>query len=75
MGKIFFLLILLNYLRSNLKNHQFLMFLTGMIACKLIEQVALVGASCLIRVDPGTGKEIMRLRLPTNKPTACTFGI
>ena len=33
------------------------------------------GASCLIRVDPGTGKEIMRLRLPTNKPTACTFGI
>ena len=35
--RFFFLLILLNYLRSNLKNHQFLMFLTDMIACKLIE--------------------------------------
>jgi sugar lactone lactonase YvrE len=33
-----------------------------------------VGASCLIRINPENGKEIMRLRLPVNKPTACTFG-
>jgi len=36
--------------------------------------VALVNASCLIRVDPTLQKEIMRVELPAKKPTCCTFG-
>lgn len=36
--------------------------------------VALVGAFCVIRIDPETKKEILRVQIPAKKPTACTFG-
>ena len=36
--------------------------------------VALVGAFCVIRIDPDTHTEIRRISVPAKKPTACTFG-
>ena len=36
--------------------------------------VALVGAFCVIQIDPETRTEIRRISLPAKKPTACTFG-
>jgi sugar lactone lactonase YvrE len=36
--------------------------------------VVLTNASCVVRIDPLKGTEIMRLPVPSPKPTACTFG-
>lgn len=36
--------------------------------------VALVGGACLLRIDPQTGRELTRLKVPSKKPTSCAFG-
>jgi len=36
--------------------------------------IALTGGSCILRVDPVSGKEVYRLSVPMKYPTSCAFG-